>query len=237
MEKTWVFVVLLVAFLSIGAYVVVNNPVERQIINVNGNAEIETMPDFVSVYISIETLAESAEDSKNQNAEISKEVMQALREMNFQDSEIETVSWNIYEDYDWTSDGRKFRGYKTVNSLKVEVEEYDFVGTVVDRVVDEGAIIRSLNFEISKETENELKKQAIEEATKDAKEKAEAVASGTGQRLGKLVSVSVNDYYYQGYPLYDYSAEGSEGLKDATTQISPRELTVNANVRAVYQVR
>ncbi len=236
MEKTWVFVILLVAFLSIGAYLIVNNPIEKQIINVNGNAEVKSMPDFVSVYVSIETLEDSAEDSKNQNAEISEDVMQVLRELNFKEDEIETIEWRVYEEYDWSENRRESKGFKTSHILKVEVEEYDFVGSVVDRVVDAGAVISSLNFEISEETESELKNQAIEKATIDAEEKAQAVASGTGQKLGKLVSINVDDYYYHPYALYD-SSSSVKSVQETTTQISPRELTVNARVRAVYNIR
>jgi uncharacterized protein len=238
-SKVWVFVVLLVAFFSIGAYVFVNsNPVSGQTISVSGNSELTSMPDFVSVYISIETLENDAEDSKNKNAEITEDVMTALKSLNFESEEIETVSWNLYDQYDWNQGGRVFRGYKTTHLIKVQVEEYDFVGTVVDKVVDAGALIDSLNFELSEETEKELKVKALENATKDAKDKAEAVARGSGQKLGKLVNLNAGDYYYDRYPIYAYSEGDSlSGAKDAATQISPRELTVRANVQAVYQVR
>ncbi|MEA3329130.1 MAG: SIMPL domain-containing protein [Nanoarchaeota archaeon] len=238
-SKIWVFVVLMIAFFSIGAYVFVNSDFDKgNVISVGGNSEITSMPDLVSVYISIETLEDSAEDSKNENAEISEEVMSALRKLNFKDDEIETVSWRVHEEYDWTGSGRELRGYKTVNQIKVEIEEYDFVGTVVDDVIDAGALVRSMNFELSEEHQKELKAQALEEAMRDAKTKAEAVAKGSDQKLGKLVSVNAGDYSYRGYPMYDYAmGDSAVDVKEVATQILPRELTVRANVQAVYRVR
>jgi len=238
-DKSLVLVILIVAFVAVAAYVVVNLPQsQNQVISVNGNSEITSMPDFARVYINIETLEDSAQDAKDANARISDDVMDALDKLNFKDSEIETISYDIYEDYSWENDGRKFNGYKVSNRIRITVEEYDFVATVVDDVVDAGALIQSINFEISEETENELKVQALEKATQDAREKAEAIARGSGGKLGRVVSINAGDYYYRPYMLYESAGMAdSAALEKATTQISPRELIVNGNVQVVYKVR
>ena len=86
--------------------------------------------------------------------------------------------------------------------VKVKLNEYNFVGNVVDEAVDNGALISYINFELSPESESKLKAQAIESATKDAKVKAEAVAKGSGKRIGKLMQVTTSNYNYMPYNYY-----------------------------------
>ena len=237
LDKNFALVILVVAVMAIGAYLYVNAPlVSGETISVSGQSEITTMPDFVSVYILIETNNSSAQSAKDRNSEISEKVMDELRRLGFSNDEIQTVSWNVYEDYSWNQDGRKFEGYKVSHLIKVEMKDYKFVGNVVDRVIGAGALVQSINFEITKERENELKAQALEDATKEAKRKAEAIASGSGKRVGKIVSISAGESYYYPYPFYDYAVRASD-VKEAVTQISPRQLSVNGNVQVVYQLR
>ena len=100
--------------------------------------------------------------------------------------------------------------------------------------------MQSINFEISKETENNLKKEALAKAAQDAREKAEALAEGSGGRLGRLVELSTEEFYYNTYPIYTLT-EGSKTadaeVRKAATNIQPQKLTVSGNVRAVYAIR
>ncbi|HLD98064.1 MAG TPA: SIMPL domain-containing protein [Candidatus Nanoarchaeia archaeon] len=240
--KNTTLVILVVALLAVGAYVFVNTSFDKQVISVTGNAEISAKPELVSVYISVETTNSSAEDSKNENSRISEDVIRELRFLGFKDSDIETVSYNIYQDYSWENNRQELKGYKTVNQLKVKTDNFDLTGKIVDAAVDSGALIQYINFELNPENESKLKAEAIEKATMDAKSKAEAVAKGADKKLGSLISVNTNDYYYQPYGLYakgeDVSASvNAAEARSATVKINPQELTVSANVQAVYGIR
>jgi hypothetical protein len=240
MGKNTIIVILAVAFLIVGAYIYTNTiaPNQRSQISVDGSSEMSASPDFVSIYINIETTNKSAEDARNSNSLISEKVMTALRSLNLDDS-VETVSYNIYPNYDWNNGQQTLKGYTATNQLRVKIKDYNFAGTVIDKAVDSGAIISYINFELSPEKENQLKALVIENATRDARNKAEAVARGSGGKIGKLISISTSDYRYMPYMAYDnqgMTASSSE-MKSASTQISPQELKVYANVQAIYEIR
>ncbi len=238
-DKNIALGILVVLVIGIGAYVYVNTDASGENISVSGNSEISSMPDFASVYILVSTLNDSAEKAKDENAEISEKVLDELDYLGFGEGEVESVSWNLYEEHSWENGRRKSNGYKVDNMIKVEMENYQMVGAVVDRVVDSGGLISSIQFELDKEHEAELKAEALEEATKDAKTKAEAIARGSGGKLGKLVSVSSSDYRYGPYLYYDAAEAGVGGtsLEKAVTDIAPRELSVYGNVQVVYRLR
>ncbi|MEK6878181.1 MAG: SIMPL domain-containing protein [Nanoarchaeota archaeon] len=237
--KNAVLVILLVAFLLVGAYVFVNSDMEQNVISAQGSAEITTEPEIVSVYISIETLNDSAQISKDENAEITDNVITELIKLGFDRDEIQTENFNVYEEFDWAESGRKSKGWKTTNSIIVKTENFQMTGAIVDTAVDSGALIQNINFELTEETENDLKAQALEQAAQDAKTKAEALARGSGGKLGSLVSVASQESDYYPWPIYA-RAEGSTASLDAkaaATNIQPKDLTVSAIVQATYKIR
>ncbi len=145
----------------------------------NGVAEVKTLPDIVAVYLSIETNASTAAAAKDENAEISDDVLTSLVKLGLERAEITTQNYNIYEDIEWTQDGQKSKGWKAVNQLKVELkgDKTDMAGDVIDAGVDSGAKISYINFELTLAKQNEYKAQALTAATQDARTKAEAIAS------------------------------------------------------------
>lgn len=209
-------------------------------ITTQGQSELTTDPDFVSVYFLVETLDDSAQIAKDKNAEISEKVLNELSNIRISKEDIETINYNIYESYRWDGEKQVKEGFKVSNNLKVKIEDNELVGKTIDVIIDNKALVQSINSEISKETENKLKKNALAKAAQDAREKAEALAEGSGGRLGRLKEISTEEFYYQPYPIYA-RAEGVSmdvgEVRKAATDIQPRKLTVTGNVRAVYEIR
>lgn len=234
-----VLIVVLAIILVITGFLMYSNSGEKAKITTNGRSEIKIAPEFVSVYIFIETLNDSAQIAKDKNAEISENVLTALLKTGLEKKDIETVNYNIYENYIWDGEKQKKEGFKVSNNLKVKVKNIDLTGKVVDVVIDNKALVQSINFEISLETENKLKKEALAKAAQDAREKAKALAEGSGGKLGKLVGLSDNQFYYNPYPIYAYaeSIGGVADAKRAVTNIQPQELIVTGNVNAVYEIK
>ena len=211
---------------------------EKTTITTQGQSEITTNSDFVSVYILIETLNNSAQVAKDENARISDDILTGLIKLGLERKDIETVNYNIYESYKWEGNQQKKEGFKVSNSLKLKIKDNNLIGRAVDVVIDNKGLVQNINFEISKETENTLKKEALTKAAQDAREKAEALAEGSRAKLGKLVELSTEDFFYNPYPIYARAeADDVNVLEKAVTNIQPRELTVTGNVKAVYEIR
>ena len=203
-------------------------------ISSDGVATIKTMPDLASVNVRIETLMPTAEASKNKNSEISERVMEALLKI-VDKKDISTEYYNIYPEYDWSDNKQTLKGYRTQNTLKIKIKDFDNVGKVVDAAVDAGASgIDSINFELSDDKNSELKKEALAKASKDAREKAEAIVGGLNAKLGDIVSVTTSDYNYLPIPIY--RADAGVALEKAVTEIQPKELEVTANVQVTFEL-
>ena len=242
MEKNnWLIGILVVAIVVISlAFVYYNregSTTNQQTITASGTSTITAVPDEASVYISINTIEKTTEGSKNKNTEISDAVINAIKKLNIQ-KDIETTNYNIYPEYDWSSGQQELKGYRTTNIIKVSTKYFDDLGAIVDTAVKAGATgIDSINFELSKDKENEIKRNALTKATEDAKLKAEAIANGLGAKLGKLQSVTENSYNYVPYPLFRGEGGVAAAEKAVSTNIEPQNLDITATVNVVYQIK
>lgn len=233
-------IVVLIIFGVLAAIYMVKEPVNGQTIQSQGTYEMSVQPDEAAVYINIQTKSKSSEEAKTENTEITEKVRAALFDLGLEKSDLETQNFNIYPQYDWEDGKRVDKGFTATNTIKIRTKDFDLVGKIVDAAADNGALINSISFELSTAKENELKAIALAEASKDAKNKAEAIVAGLGQRLGKIVSVSTSDYNYRSYPVYAIAEGGSSDMleaKQAATNIDPKNLDIYANVNVVFKIK
>lgn len=227
--------VFLIALLVIGS---INSFADRKTINAQGDATVTVMPDMVTINLAVETTGEDSKEAKDNNAVIMDAVIAGLMAEGFEREDIETTSYNIYEDFDWTDDGRKSKGFKATYEIGLNfgADEFEEIGAIVDAGVDAGALLRSITFSLSPELESKYRAEALELAGTDAKLKAEAMVSGVGGRLGKLVSVSESSFGYQ-----PWLASGTmETLARDVTEsnsIQIGEQEVQARISVTYEIK
>jgi uncharacterized protein YggE len=118
------------------------------------------------------------------------------------------------------------------------------VSKVVDAAVKAEAGISYINFELSPESQNDYKAQALKQASEDAMIKAESIASGFDKEVGRLLSVQTSDFGY--YPWNVYAARSAGGMymeedavmaKQVATTIQPGEEEIYASISATFQIK
>jgi uncharacterized protein len=214
-------------------------PTTGNTISVQGQSQIKVTPDLVTVYYSVETNGTTSKEATDENAVIVDNLITNLVKLGFERKDIQTQGFNVYPNQVW--DGYKSidNGFKAVHSIILELPtaETDKIGDTIDAGVNAGATISYINFELSTSKQNEYKAQALKQAAEDAKTKAQAVADGSGKSLGRLVSISTNDYYYQPYRFYDMiGATNAPEAKLAATNIQPSSQDVTASISAIYKL-
>jgi hypothetical protein len=214
--------------------------VNANTVSVNGVSNIKATPDLVSIYFNAQTNGSTSKEANDNNAEMVDEIITALVKQGFERKDIQTESFNIYEDFRWINNKQVSNGYIATHQLKVELatNEASKIGDVIDAGVNAGAMLSYINFELSTAKQNEYKAQALKEASEDATIKAEAIASGLGKKVGKLVSISTSNFNYNPWPIYASSgiSEDVAMAKEVTTNIQPSEQDVNAQVSAIFKI-
>ncbi len=240
-QMTLIIVGAVVLLALAGGYAVFQMmPPSGNVVSVQGNSQIKAIPDLVTVYFSVETKGTDAKDAKDKNAEIVDAVVTNLVKAGFERADIVTENFNVYPEYSWMNSQQKILDYKATHNIRVEMptSESDKIGDAIDAGVDGGALISYINFELTVAKQNEYKALAFKQAAEDATIKAQALASGVGKKLGKLVSISSNEFYYQPWRMYsnDAMASGGAEAKAAATTIQPGEQDVNAQVSVSYKI-
>lgn len=230
-----------IVLLALFGYLAFSGLSSANTVSGDGVASIKVLPDLISIYFSVETNGTTSKIATDRNAEIVDKLKTALLGKGFEESQIQTVSFNVYPDYVWNGHTQTSNGFKASHSLKIQMSSNDTgkIGDVVDAGVSAGAGVSYINFELSTEKQNEYKAEALKDAAEDAKIKAGAIAEGLGKRLGRLVSTSESSFNYYPWALYESSGGAStdaSSIKEATTSITPGEQEVSANVRATFKL-
>jgi uncharacterized protein YggE len=237
-------VVLLIAILALNRFGSIF-PASGKIITVEGVAEVKALPDVISVYFTIETKGATTIEAKDANTVIYDALVEGMISAGFEENDVKTESYNIYENTYWENGKMKTDGYKATRYLKVELssEESDELSDVIDAGVDAGAGISYIYFELSQESQNKYKAQALKLASEDATIKADAIASGFDKEAGRLISVEISSFGYYPWNVYTARTEGgmtsedSVAAKEAATNINPSEQDVTASVTATFRLK
>ena len=237
--KTILFVILAIALVAVtGCIQVPQNPKEDNTINVQGTSELTVKPDKAEVWVGISILNSTAAEAQNQANIVINNIIAGLKNKGFSEADIQTDQLSLYEERTWNNNGEsKVVGWRATQTLKVKTTNLTKVGTIVDVAVNNGANqIQNIQFGLSDAKEKEYKKQALTEATTNAREKAETIAESLGVKLGTVKTVSESNYY--SYP-YVYSmknaAAGADSISEASS-VLPSDVSVTANINIVYTV-
>ena len=224
----------------IGTFVFLQSGTSANTVSVDGTAKVKATPDLVAVYFNVETNGDDAKEAKDENAEIVDKVITSLLKKGFERKDIETQNFNIYPRYVWEDNENKQKGYTATHSLRIVLKSSMIAktGDVIDAGVDAGAAINYINFELSQEKQNNYKAEALKLATQDAKIKAEAIASGIGKKVGKVISISTVDFGYSPWPLFARAEKtGVMEAKAAATNIQPGEEDIYANIKVEFAIK
>ncbi len=210
---------------------------QENTINVEGNSELTVEPDQAEVWAGISIVKDTAEEAQTEANKVINAIIDGLRYKGINEKDIETENLNLYEERTWTEEeGSKVIGWRASQTLKVKTTDLTKVGTIVDIAVKNGANqINNINFGLSEEKEQEYKKKALAEATKNAKSKAETIAESLGVKLGKIKSVSESTFQYRPY-VYAMEAKAAAEVVEEAAIVMPKDVTVTATISLVYNI-
>ncbi|MBU2100239.1 SIMPL domain-containing protein [Candidatus Micrarchaeota archaeon] len=213
---------------------------DKRLLTVSGTATLKESPNKALIVLSVQTVNKNAAQSQQENANLSANVKNALKELGLSDDSIKTVSYNLNEKQEWNALTKKYEiiGYQTTNSIQVTVTDLSTTGKVIDKAVEAGANnVSSVSFALSEEKQAVLMSEALKQASVNAKTKAESIALGLNVSLGNVFSASENSYYSVPY-LRNYSMDSAGmGMEvQADTLITPGDIEFSATVTVQFEI-
>ncbi len=217
-------------------------------IGVSATASTRVAPDLLNLQLRVQTESTNAKTSQEDNAGVMADLKAKLRALGLNDSSMQTVSYSVDPVYDSTyaCDSRGanchydsvLTGYRTTHSLSVELTDLGKGGDVIDAASTAGTnqtFVDYVQFTLKDETRRSVQKDLLEEASGEAKSKAQSIADGLGITLGKVLSAS-ESYSYYPTPVYYRTAAMDMAGAAPKTELSAGEIDVSSTVSASFAV-
>jgi uncharacterized protein YggE len=164
---------------------------EQKNIRVMGVGNVKVAPDTTRLRFSVDSLHKDYETAYAEAAVGNKELRKALEKKRLPKDSLKTSDFSITKETEWKRKEEKwvFIGFKLRQTLSIELPLDSVITSKVMSAL--GAAWPELEVKISfvKKDTHDVKLQILESAVKDAREKAEVIASTLGHKLGGIVDV------------------------------------------------
>jgi uncharacterized protein YggE len=198
-------------------------------IQVEGEGQVTASPDRAIITLGVITEGMQLRTVQADNAAVTAQVIQSLRQLNIPQEQIQTVDYRIESEYDYIDGKQIFRGYKVTHNFQITTDNIGQAGIIVDTAVANGANnVAGIRYTLT--NADLYEKQALSLAVRNAVGKAGAIAQAmsitidpTPVRVQELPSTSMTPQ-----PM-------SAALKaSAVTPLSPGQLTITASLLAWF---
>ncbi len=215
-------------------------------VSTSGTSTTEVNPDKFTVTVGAETNGTTAQEAASSNANLTANVIAALKELGISENDISTSSYNVYPVYEYRQSAEacimiyppppecqlkeQISGYKASSSLSVTLDAAGNIdaGEVIDTAIGAGAnTVQGAFFFVSQERQEEIRDSLIPDAIANARHRADIAADAVGMNVSGVHSVNLNDVHF---PIYSRGIE----LQAADTQILPGQQEVTMTVNVVY---
>jgi hypothetical protein len=166
-------------------------PASESTVSVSGTGQVQAAPDRAVIRLGVETEAETAENALAQNSTQMQALLDALSAAGIASENIQTQSVRLMPRYQFGDerDDRTLVGFAAANFVRVQTDQLDSLGVLLDEAVSAGATtIENVSFAVSDQTE--FVDQARQAAVEDARYKAEQLAELTGAELGAVLQIN-----------------------------------------------
>ena len=238
--KLFVMTTIMASFLTNGA-IAEDEKVKPGQLSVTGTASVTAEPDEGYISVGVNTKAETAREALFENTTKMGTLFKTLNEFGIQKKDFRTTQFTLSQVYKQ----KKIRhlnthttenipdGFMITNQLRVTVCELDVFGKVLDALVMGGANrVNSISFGSSeaKAKTDEARVAAV----KDALAKANQLLEPLGQRIVRVVSVSISQHRLR-HPQYERAP--AMMAKSGDVPLSGGSLTFSAQVSIAFDIR
>jgi uncharacterized protein YggE len=206
-------------------------------IAVSGNAEVAAAPDRAMVSLGAVVESKQAQDAQKHIAQIMQRVIKDIKAQGIPEEKIRTAGLSLNPVYSHPApragqepEAPRIAGYRASNTVRVQVDDLERVGGVIDAGIAAGANqLNGLAFDLRDDLK--FRKQALQLAAQEARSKAEAIAAALSLQLGEVIEIR-EESGPTAYPAERRLAAPSA----AGTPIQPGQVQVSAGVQVRFRL-
>ena len=200
---------------------------------VTGDGTIKATPDQAWISIGSESRSKISKEAQQRNADAMTAVQQKIAAFGVPKEAIKTTAIDLQMEFDYANGRQTPRGYVARNTIEVHVDDLAKLGDVLDAVVNSGAtMIHGLRFDVKER--DQLAATALQAAVKKAMTKSQAIATGSGRVIDRVIKI---EELSDGAPVPMLKQYAMTARADAQTPVAPGELEIHAQVRLTVAIK
>ena len=194
-----------------------------------GMGEASISPDRATIFVGVQTRANTVSPAASENARRQRAILDTLRALGLGADQLSTLNYSVTPEMQYSpNQAPRVTGYVVRNTVRANLRRIDEVGKVIDAALAKGANeISSLQFSSSKA--DSVRRVAMAEAVTNARADAEAIARAAGGSLGQLLEATTTAFPR---PIQDIALGKAQMAAVAPTPIEPGEQTISVTVTA-----
>lgn len=164
-------------------------------IRVIGKGVVKASPDKAIIRFELSHCSQEYGEAVAEVNQKTKDLKDAVESIDGENLEVKTVNYSVEEKYEWddSAQARKFVGFSCTHKMNTTLTNNTTkVGQVVSTAMNSGAQPK-IKLEYGTSDPELMKQKILEDATKNARIRANKIASTAGLTLGKILSI---DYSY-----------------------------------------
>jgi uncharacterized protein YggE len=207
---------------------------------VSGSGQARVAPDEAHVRLGAVAQAPTARAAQDQVSRTANAVLDAVRKVGIAAEEIQTSGLSLSPLYSQIRQGNdnqapRITGYQANNTITVRVSDLAKVGPVIDAGLGAGAnTLEGVDFGLR--NDEAARAQALADAARTARAKAETLAKTLGVRLGEILEVAEGGVSITPPPSPRFGLARMEAASMAPTPVSAGQVGVEASVTLRYRI-
>lgn len=215
---------------------------EKPTISTIGSAEKEIPSDETRISLAVENTNANANTARKNNADKMNTIIDVLKQAGLTDDNITTSNFQITPNYDYeNSNYDRIISYTAINMVELKTSANANISNFIDLAVNNGANrVENIDFIISEGTLDRINLELIKEAFKDAKQKAQILATEGNFTIAgvKKIDTSSGGGYTPPSPFFyeSYAADAKESAPTPSTQIIPQKSKVSVSLPVIFYI-
>lgn len=206
-------------------------------LTVQGQGKASAIPDIAVLSVEVSQEGEELDPVLAQVRKDMGKVLDALKGQGIADKDIKTELFQVRPRYENDKRGNSRRtGFVVTNAASAKVRDLKKTGKVLSVVLNAGATtVNGPNFEL--DNPQNVEREALAAATKDARAKAETVAQAAGVQLGDLLVINPQAVNWPGPRFRGGFMAMAKMAGDAAEPVESGEQTLTAYVSLTFALK
>ncbi|WP_246942941.1 SIMPL domain-containing protein [Bacillus pinisoli] len=204
----------------------------KQVLTVYGTGVLSIQPNEIKIALGVVTRNQELLPAQQENARITQNVIQSLRQLGVTEENIQTSDYRIQPLYEYKQGSQQFLGYEISNLLSITLGDVKQAGAIIDTAVKNGAN-RVGNLQFSLKDETLYYQQAIKKALRNAYTTAQTLTTTMGLTLHPT-PIQIIEQPPSQPPIPYQTLFSIEQAGDTSTPIQPGQIDIEAKVEVKF---